>query len=713
MKLFYGIRLILATMIGLILSISWLFFSFDGGGEAMSPKLKDLSWNGVWHIQAAWLICLGFSLILASSTIKPLYWLSLKYLRFIHPEVLANLWEEWIGRLHSKGPFLFLLMLVSYLLLIGGGFVLFFGTLFFILEPTYEVMSWLAKNTWVSPKNTTGISPIWESWKNFFHDEDTKGVFWIYFKGLAISLFLFYFPVKWVVFRERFSESPLLRRLFVQGKGGSARWAGPQSYKKHSYDPTGGVFLGRPRFLDAGPQIGGGISFNDDSHMLTIGCTGSGKSVTAIWPNLASYGGGAIVLDPKGEHASMTYWTRSASQSVMGQSPRYTKNHFKRGKRLSYKLDPFNEEPSIPGDNYNPLSEIDLSDDRCRESLAAISDGCVLSEGDKNRHWTEGSKTILEGIIAHVLSEYPKENHNLPFVYDLLVEFDPEFGIADPNRLDEVLIQMKANNAAGGICSQASSLLGDRQGEGYKNMMATVHRSIKWMSDPAMRKHLCGPEKEGHDRSSYRRNFSFKNLPGHRDTLYIVSPLGPIMKEQVRWIRVLTNFGLTIVRKQPKPNISTLCILDEFPQLGGQLSAIEEGIVTLRSAGVKLWVFIQQIGQMKKDYGASWNTFVSSSNVQAFGVTDPETAEWLSGFLGEYLHTRKEKKRIVHEGTRPLWTKQEIMSELGKSKPLSLVIPNDGGFPMILERISYKPLKIEGNIFRSSFSFLHTFEEKI
>ena len=47
--------------------------------------------------------------------------------------------------------------------------------------------------------------------------------------------------------------------------------------------------------------------------------------------------------------------------------------------------------------------------------------------------------------------------------------------------------------------------------------------------------------------------------------------------------------------------------------------------------GVKLWVILQNIGQLKRHYAQSWETFVANSGVvTAFGVTDQESLQVLS-----------------------------------------------------------------------------------
>jgi hypothetical protein len=66
----------------------------------------------------------------------------------------------------------------------------------------------------------------------------------------------------------------------------------------------GDIFLGRPKLI-----IGGllrPIGIPTEKHMVTIAGTGSGKSNGALIPNLCIHTGSALVIDPKGELASIT-----------------------------------------------------------------------------------------------------------------------------------------------------------------------------------------------------------------------------------------------------------------------------------------------------------------------------------------------------------------------------------------------------------------------
>lgn len=564
----------------------------------------------------------------------------------------------------------------------------------------------------------------------------------LYFvRNLGIPVILFAAPLVWTYKKALLTEHPRFLELFLIGRGGSARWAGLGAYNKNHFwfpdcvmtysngiEYQGAVnkriYLGKTLFQDTFIPQHAGIF--DDAHMLTIGATGSGKSTTALWPNLITYEGSAFVIDPKGEHARRTMgrrqswvgwdegeWAHDAVQdglisSTKGTDTRKITKTTRQVGSHCWLLDPFREVSQYPSAAYNPLSEITIEDDNARGLISAISDGCVMPEGETNAHFYESAKTILEGIIAHVMSRHAKEEQNLPFIYDLLLgmrdslELDQQFiqkepkppgffeklkrklDISDPNLLDELLIEMRTNGAAGGLPQLAANVL-DRAGDRERgSIMTTVFRSIKWVSDPAMRKALQdGP-------FTFKKSFNRWKC----STVYIVLP-ERFMKEQARWMRTLINLSIAVIQQSKhREEIPTLYVLDEFPRMGGALKMIEEGVVTLRSAGIKLWPIIQNIGQLKRDYGRNWETFVSSSNVQLFGVNDTDTARWASERIGQAL--RKEtkgmiRKRTVSKETIKLMTPDEIMSYCGKDSNRGIVIPVTG-YPMRLERMAYKPL---------------------
>ena len=487
--------------------------------------------------------------------------------------------------------------------------------------------------------------------------------------GYSVHLIIFIFNAPIRIF-SYLSEHPIFRRWFHFGTGENARWAGPRSFSESQIFFSGksfvdGLYTGRNLLQDNDSikQIG----MKDDSHQVTIAATGAGKSISAVWPNLLLYNGPLLVLDPKGEHAN-----------------------FAAKRRKSFILDPYrNTKFSGSGGilsaftssgthRYNPLSEIDIKDDASRGLIQAVADGCVLEEGSgDNIHFTESARTIIEGVIAHVLSQHPKRHHNLPYVADLFRGLDPELGVADPKAFEELVVQMSANDAAGGLPMDAAGVFINAADRERGSIMTTCFRSLKWINDPPMKKTLA------------KSDFSALDIIGSRtNALYIVLPFERMSESsQIRWMRVLINMFNVLLFRNPRTESmggKMLFIFDEFAKLR-YMRMIEEGIVTTRGAGAKYWILIQNLGQLRQHYNQNWETFLGASNVQVFGLgNDAETSKWTAEALGG-LHE-------AGSGNYPLLRPDEVKQFLGKDEPTQIVIRSTGP-PMRLERLAYKPIK--------------------
>lgn len=96
-------------------------------------------------------------------------------------------------------------------------------------------------------------------------------------------------------------------------------------------------------------------------------------------------------------------------------------------------------------------------------------------------------------------------------------------------------------------------------------------------------------------------------------------------------------------RTKDGPPREVLFVLDEFAVLG-HMQAIEMAAGLMAGFGVKLWPILQNIGQLKRHYAQTWQTFVANSGIiTAFSVSDDETLEALSSFLGRTAIIREDE----------------------------------------------------------------------
>lgn len=513
------------------------------------------------------------------------------------------------------------------------------------------------------------------------------------------------YPSFFFAWFQAIRDSAFFRQLFIEGHGGGSKWASLHTFRKCSGKISrklnnNRILLGRALFADDyKARI---ISADKESHLVTIAGTGAGKSVTSLYGNLSQWGSSAIIVDPKAELTHQTYRVRSGKAWLKQNNIKGKTRRHKKGDARCYLLDPFEENKDLPKACYNVLSEIDIHSPRVREMLSAISDGCVLPEKN-DIHFRDMAQFAIEAFILFVLAKYPKENHNLPFVYDLITGIvDPDLPYADPTAFNSILKDMlKVHQAGGGLCQQfASKMLevGDREGG---SILTTVARSLKWCSDPAMRQHLTTSD------------FSFSELKKRTATIYIVLP-SSLMEPQSRWLRVLISISLNITKKQEiDPKQPLLFVLDELPLLGGKIKAVADGFALLRGYGIRLWGLVQVLEQLKHDY-PNYDAILGNATVQVYGINSLFTAEWISRMLGEGIQKKKIGKgeaRHVQEYIRPLLTPSEVRIKLSRSANRSIVFSD--GFPMRLERCSFKPMKISGNRFFefAPFAFKGCFED--
>ncbi len=716
MKLPYGYRWIIRLIISRTFLLIWVLlvvpFALEVStdeGTLFSNRILELCSKILWQV-----IFFGYTnaLLKIDEAFFKVFSRTIQKLAVVGNEILSklrtiarrveNYYDEINSgiesKLKSKKQFLALIayelgkgILVLLFVLISNGLIL-----FIIILLGIEYFQWMFKDI----VENTSVSWLLNNWKFIVPENLIKiGIY------LATPLIIAKLLIKVLEWSRGIKEGKLYRQLFKEGRGGSAEWATTATLQDYEVNlNSDSLILGRSRVEDdPKTRI---IGLKGNNHVLTIGKSGSGKSTTVLFPNLANYRGSAIVFDPKGELADMTFRSRTNESYLRSKGIGYKKgNEHMSG--VSYVLDPFKEtKTGLPLSCYNILSEIDIKSDRVREILSAISDGMVLPEKGKNSdHFTESAKNFIEAMIVHVMTRYDKKHHNLPFIYDLIYGIDRELGAADMTRFDELLYLMLKNDAVGGLTQQVATIILGMGDNEKGSVLSTVARSIKWIGDTAMRKQL-----ESSD-------FKFSTLNDSTQTVYYVLPEG-LINEQLRWIRTLISVSLTLVKKSGKPKKPTLFVIDELPRLGGKIEAVSEGFAILRGYGINLWAFIQDIGQLKKDYPERWSSIVANSTTQIFGVKDMETAQWVSEMMGVAKIEEKEsqgflkKKKTISEKEYPLLTPDEVMNKLGENDNYQLV-RTSSGFPFRLERCAFKPLRFGGKKFRefSPGAFGGCFEE--
>lgn len=490
----------------------------------------------------------------------------------------------------------------------------------------------------------------------------------VFILALTPPFFLIFAPAWIMAGKEYLKEHPSYRRLFVLGKGGAARFGGIYTFTKYdfsnwpkkSHQFKAPIFVGETLWSDD-PRIGGrSIGLDSDSMMLTVAAMGGGKSLYAAWNTLLAWPGGAFVLDPKGEHAQRSYHAR-----------------VQLNRQAVHVMDPWGEVPELgPSACFNPLEGIDIKHPNALDDINQIVVANIVKEGAETGnsvHFRQNGQKVMRGVIAHVLSKYPSSHHNLPAIYDTFLMGTPNGISADPEAFKSLIADMAVNEALGKAPMDAAKVLLEAGDNERGSFVTTLATGLSWVNNPALRPILS------------HSTFSMKNIKLKRETLYLVIPFEQL-REHSRFVRTMVNMGLVGCRQAADHPYKTLFLLDEFPQLGTFIP-IKEGLVTLRSREIKIWMMLQNLGQLKENY-ENFSDFMASCDKQFFAIEDYDDAETISKLLGEYTERWVEGEGSYKENRKPLRSASEVREELRKGSGIQYVLPMDG-YPMRLKLVPF------------------------
>jgi type IV secretion system protein VirD4 len=422
--------------------------------------------------------------------------------------------------------------------------------------------------------------------------------------------------------------------------------------------PADGFVLGVLRDAPRGADR----RFRQDGHLLTCAPTGAGKGIGAVIPNLLDYPGSAFVLDFKGETYAVTARARRGMDHDV------------------ILIDPF----GITGaatHRLNWLDTLDPDDPDVVSRAAGIADMLVVAEGaDSESHWNDTARELLRGLLVYVAG-LPVERRSMAELRRIVT--------APENDLAATLADMLSDSERGHrLPARTAAVHLNRPERERGSVLSSVVRHTAWLDDPR----LCA--------ALGRSDFSFGDLKRRSMTVYLAIPPDRlrVCLGFVRGFIGLALDGITAVPARPQHRVGFF--LDEFGQLG-RMDRLADSITLLRGYGAQLWVFVQDLSQLKAVY-PRWQSFLANTSQQFFGTADYDTARYLSGALGqqtirfETAGSSSSDQGIVgaastssslgeHFQGRSLLTPDEIM-RLGPTRPIILIA---GEPPYLLDRVNY------------------------
>lgn len=377
---------------------------------------------------------------------------------------------------------------------------------------------------------------------------------------------------------------------------GSSRWATADDVAEKEAFGTSGIRIGQ--FPNANGDMEW-VSYKGKRHLLTVAPTRAGKGATQIIPNLLTYEGSMLVIDPKGENAFST----AKRRHEMGQE--------------IHIVDPWAITPldDLQVSCFNPFDWLDSSDPDLPENAMLLASALVVEGNSKDPFWDEEAKALLQGLIMHVATDAEEDGkRHLPRVRELLVQKQSE--------LDKTFAKMEKSIHP--IVSSTGARSLQKEEKLKASVIATAQSHTHFLDSDRIRLNMM------------TSSFKFEDLKTKPMTIYLVLPADRL-NTFGRWLRLLIQQAITVNARniETKPEKSVLFILDEFAALG-KLSMIEQAYGLMAGFGMQLWGIVQDLNQMDRIYDKGWQSFVSNAGmINYFGSSDKMTAEYFSSLCGE------------------------------------------------------------------------------
>ncbi|CCQ74252.1 conserved protein of unknown function [Magnetospira sp. QH-2] len=131
-----------------------------------------------------------------------------------------------------------------------------------------------------------------------------------------------------------------------------------------------------------------------------------------------------------------------------------------------------------------------------------------------------------------------------------------------------------------------------------------------------------------------RSDFEFQDLKREQLSLYLCIPAARLAV-YAPVLRVFFGIAISELQKSKGDrNYPVVLFMDEFPQLG-RIKVLEDNVALLAGFGVRLWLFAQDLAQIKTHYGDMAQSIIANSDCKMFfGTSDMDTAKMVSELCG-------------------------------------------------------------------------------
>lgn len=379
---------------------------------------------------------------------------------------------------------------------------------------------------------------------------------------------------------------------------GSARFS-----EKEELQSQGLNNLNTGRGLNFGFHQNKLVTWDGESHLLTVAPTRTGKGTMQIIPNLLQYRGASVVLDPKGElYEATSKWRRQNVGPV-------------------YVLNPFDLPISDAGLSsstnasrafthaFNPL-------DTVTDSLSATKLAEMVfprNADEKQAFFDSEAIGFLSGVIEFFARYGKGEQRTMGNIRDKLSSVS--------NDLFKLLNAMSHPAMPHSIRNAAKNFLGKSRDTGKPRVMDSLNQHLRLWDNKGLRA------------ATAKTDFDFKDLKDKPATVYLILPFEEIQAYST-YVRMVLAMALNaMIENKNRPDIPVLFVLDEFLALDPD-DRFVSALRTHAGYGVRLWFFLQDLPTLEQKYPKTLKSFLQVETQCYFGTGDIHTAKLISETLG-------------------------------------------------------------------------------
>ena len=365
---------------------------------------------------------------------------------------------------------------------------------------------------------------------------------------------------------------------------GSARWATADDVAPITHQPL-------ETSIQLGTCKGQSLRWNGQSHLLTVAPTRTGKATMQIVPNLLSYKGSCVVLDPKGE-----LFDKTAKWREENVGPIYCINPFELG--------------NAPTHGFNPLD--DVTDEHTATKLAEKI--YPRTNDDRQKFFDNEAIGLLAPIVYFIAKFAPEKDRNIATIRDTVSSLSNDFyGLLDA--MSDPAMPPFVRNAAESVKTKTRDV-------GQPRLIDSLSQHLRLWDTPGLRK------------ATSLSDVDFKALKNTPATVYLMLPFDEIEPFSTFVQMVFAAALDAMLENRNQPDIPVLFILDEFLSLQPD-DRFVSALRTHASSGVRLWFFLQDLPTLEQKYPTNWKSFLQAEVKTFFGTDDHYTAEMISTWIGD------------------------------------------------------------------------------